>query len=163
MNIEGELQRAKNRYKDNKRLIDGLKKWKRKDLDVLFSDAHEAVFAEIDCMECGNCCKSLGPRVTNRDVEIIGKHINMRAGKVRKNFLRLDEDNDFVFNEMPCPFLGAGNVCFIYESRPRACREYPHTEYPNMQKKLNLTLRNSLVCPGIFRILEKIRADISGA
>ena len=84
----------------------------------------------------------------------------MRAGKVRNTYLERDEDNDFVFQSMPCPFLKEGNFCSIYDARPRACSEYPHTDYPNMQKKLNITLKNSLVCPGVFRILERIKEEI---
>ncbi|MDC7124702.1 MAG: YkgJ family cysteine cluster protein [Spirochaetales bacterium] len=160
MNIEGELQKAKNQYKENKKLIEKLKRWKRKDLDALFVEAHEAVFEEIDCRECGNCCKALGPRVTNRDIDKISKFINMRAGKVRNTYLRVDEDNDYVFNKMPCPFLKDANECSIYDVRPRACEEYPHTDYPNMQKKLHITLKNSLICPGVYRILEKIRPEV---
>ena len=157
MNIIGDLQRAENKYKENRQLIEKLKKWKRKDLDQLFAEVHEEVFSEIDCTECANCCKVLGPRVNNRDVERIGKFINMRAGKVRKNYLTVDEDNDFIFQQMPCPFLGEDNLCSIYEARPRACSEFPHTDYPNMRKKLNLTLKNSLICPGVFLILEEIK------
>lgn len=160
MNVESELQKAQNDYKDNKRLIEKLKRWKRKDLDELFMNAHEAVFADIDCTECGNCCKALGPRVNNRDIDRISKYINMRAGKVRTHYLEVDEDNDFVFKTMPCPFLDESNLCSIYEARPRACSEFPHTDYPNMQKKLNKTLKNSLVCPGVYRILKLISDEL---
>ncbi|HAK44342.1 MAG TPA: zinc/iron-chelating domain-containing protein [Spirochaeta sp.] len=160
MNLESELQKAQNLYKENKKLIEKLKRWKRKDLDALFVEVHEAVFADLDCRECGNCCKSLGPKVNNRDIERIGKYINMRAGKVRNNYLDVDEDNDFVFQSMPCPFLKEDNFCSIYEARPRACKEYPHTDYPNMQKKLNLTLKNSLICPAVYRMLNKIRPKV---
>ncbi len=160
MNVVSELQKAQNIYKENKKLIEKLKRWKRKDLDSLFFEAHEAVFADIDCRECGNCCKNLGPKLNNRDIERLGKFINMRAGKVRKNYLEIDEDNDFIFQSMPCPFLHEGNFCSIYEARPRACAEYPHTDYPNMQKRLNLTLKNSLICPGVYRILNRIRAEV---
>lgn len=161
MNIEGELQKAQNKYKENKYLMEKLKRMKRKDLDELFLDIHEEVFAEINCMECGNCCKVLGPKVNNRDVDRIGKYINMRSGKVRKNYLEVDEDNDFIFQSMPCPFLKEGNHCSIYDARPKACAEYPHTDMPNMQKKLHITLKNSLVCPGIYRILERIKEEIN--
>jgi len=160
LNLESELQKAQNLYKENKKLIEKLKRWKRKDLDALFVEVHEAVFADLDCRECGNCCKSLGPKVNNRDIERIGKYINMRAGKVRNNYLDVDEDNDFVFQSMPCPFLKEDNFCSIYEARPRACKEYPHTDYPNMQKKLNLTLKNSLICPAVYRMLNKIRPKV---
>lgn len=162
MNIESELQKAKNKYKENKYLMERLKRWKRRDIDRLFLEAHEAVFAEIDCRECGNCCISLGPKVNNRDIERIGKFINMRAGKVRNTYLVMDEDNEFIFQSMPCPFLKEGNFCSVYEARPKACSEYPHTDMPNMQKKLHVTLKNSLICPAVYRILERIRPKVTG-
>ncbi len=31
----------------------------------------------------------------------------------------------------PCPFLGDDNYCSVYEARPKACREYPHTDRKN--------------------------------
>lgn len=162
MNLESELQKAQNLFKENKKLIEQLKRWKRKDLDELFVEAHDAVFAELDCRECGNCCKSLGPKVNNRDIERMSKFINMKAGKLRNAYLDVDEDNDFVFQSMPCPFLKDENFCSIYEARPRACVEYPHTDYPNMQKKLNITLKNSLICPAVYRMLNRIRPDVMG-
>ena len=160
MNVESELQKAQNMHKENRKLIEQLKRWKRKDLDKLFLEAHETVFSGIDCTECANCCKALGPKVNNRDIERIGKRINMRAGKVRKNYLGVDEDNEFIFNRLPCPFLGDDNLCGIYEARPKACEEYPHTDYPNMQKKLNITLKNSLICPAVYRMLNHIRPTV---
>ena len=160
MKYTAELQRAENRYRENRQLIEKLKRWKRKELDALFYDAHEEVFSRIDCAECGNCCRALGPRVTNRDIDRIGKFINMRAGKVRNHYLRVDEDNDFVFKDMPCPFLKEHNVCSIYDARPRACEEFPHTDYPNMPRKLHITLKNSLICPGVYLILEEIREKV---
>jgi Fe-S-cluster containining protein len=140
--------------------MEKIRRMKRRQIDDLFFRIHEEVFRDIDCRECGNCCRVLGPKVNNRDIDRIGKFINMRSGKVRKNYLKVDEDNDFVFQEMPCPFLKEENFCSIYEARPRACSEYPHTDVPNMQKKLNLTLKNSLICPAVYRILEKIKAEL---
>jgi len=160
LKLESELQKAQNVFKENKKLIEQLKRWKRKDLDALFLKAHEEVFAEIDCRECGNCCSALGPKINNRDIERLAKQINMRPGKIRKNYLDVDEDNDFVFQSMPCPFLKEGNFCSVYEARPKACEEYPHTDYPNMQKRLHITLKNSLICPGVYRMLNLIRPEV---
>ena len=42
-------------------------------------------------------------------------------------YLYKDEDNDWVFKQLPCPFLDHSNYCIIYEVRPKACKEYPHT------------------------------------
>ena len=51
--------------------------------------------------------------------------MRMKLGKFEETYLRVDEDGDKVFNCMPCPFLGADNLCSIYALRPKACREFP--------------------------------------
>ena len=65
---------------------------------------------------------------------------------------RADEENDFVLKQTPCAFLDDENRCFIYEARPAACREYPHTNRKNVVKVLDLTLENSQICPAVFEI-----------
>jgi Fe-S-cluster containining protein len=69
----------------------------------------------------------------------------------------MDEDGDFILNHAPCPFLGADNYCSIYESRPDACREYPHTNRKKVVQIMDLTYRNTLVCPAVLEIAEKLR------
>jgi Fe-S-cluster containining protein len=68
----------------------------------------------------------------------------------------LDEDGDYVLRSSPCHFLNADNTCSIYESRPLACKEYPHTDRKNMFQILDLTLNNTLVCPVVSRIVSQI-------
>ncbi|HYX06053.1 MAG TPA: hypothetical protein VE912_04900 [Bacteroidales bacterium] len=48
----------------------------------------------------------------------------------------------------------------VYEDRPRACREYPHTDRKKFHQILNLTLKNSEVCPAVFMVIEKLKKEI---
>jgi len=64
-------------------------------------------------------------------------------------------------HQAPCPFLAADNRCTIYESRPTACREYPHTNRKKMQQILDLTYRNTLVCPAVLKITEELKAALT--
>ncbi|MFZ9981444.1 MAG: YkgJ family cysteine cluster protein [Cyclobacteriaceae bacterium] len=57
----------------------------------------------------------------------------------------------------PCPFLGDDNYCSVYEVRPKACREYPHTDRRKVSQILDLTFRNTLVCPAVLNILDRVR------
>ncbi|HHB52620.1 MAG TPA: YkgJ family cysteine cluster protein, partial [Saprospiraceae bacterium] len=61
----------------------------------------------------------------------------------------------FVFSQTPCVFLEDNNYCSIYEIRPKACREYPHTD----SKKISLGLmkKNISVCPAVFEIVEELK------
>jgi len=77
-----------------------------------------------------------------------------------KKYLRMDEENDYVLQSSPCYFLETDNKCAIYEDRPLACREYPHTDRKNMHQILNLTLKNTEVCPAVVKIVEQITSKI---
>ncbi|NBU47652.1 MAG: YkgJ family cysteine cluster protein, partial [Flavobacteriales bacterium] len=65
----------------------------------------------------------------------------------------------YVLKSSPCTFLGDDNYCNIYEVRPLACREYPHTDRKNMFQILDLTAQNSKICPAVSRIVQKITLE----
>ena len=69
----------------------------------------------------------------------------------------LDEDKDYVLRQAPCPFLGADNYCSVYEDRPNACREYPHTDRKKISQLLDLTYKNTFVCPAVLEITEQLK------
>ncbi|MCP3932375.1 MAG: YkgJ family cysteine cluster protein, partial [Bacteroidetes bacterium] len=51
------------------------------------------------------------------------------------------------------------NYCSIYEVRPKACKEYPHTNRKNFHQILNLTLKNYSICPAVFEIVNRLLDD----
>ena len=148
---------AKKATAQNNELIKKLKKKTPKDLDIVVSELHETAFEEYDCLKCGNCCKSLGPRITDRDIEQVAKNLRIRPAGFVEKYLRIDEDNDYVFQSMPCPFIGQDNYCHIYSNRPKACREYPHTDRKKFYQLLDLSLKNTETCPIVFTIFEELK------
>ena len=58
----------------------------------------------------------------------------MKPQQFTEQFLQLDEENDYVLKSVPCTFLDADNYCSIYEVRPKACREFPHTDRKKFQQ-----------------------------
>lgn len=151
-------QQAKDKRNENKKYIARLKKRKPKWLDDTMHDLHEEAFERIDCLSCANCCKTTGPLFTDKDIERIGKNFKLKPAEFIKQYLRIDEDNDYVLQSVPCPFLGVDNYCSIYDIRPKACREFPHTDRRKQYQLLNLTLKNTEVCPAVFDIMEKLKA-----
>lgn len=131
-------------------------KKKLESMDLKVHALHDDVSERTDCLLCANCCRSLGPRITDKDVERMAKTLRMKAAEVTSKYLRIDEDNDLVFQSMPCPFLGNDNYCSIYESRPKACREYPHTDRKRFYQIYNLSIKNAYTCPIVYEVLEKI-------
>ncbi len=148
---------AKNEEASTKKFFERLKKKTPKNLDDTFHELHEEVFEQIECLECANCCRSLGPRVTDVDITRLSKHLRIKPSKLIDDYLRLDEDNDYVFKQMPCPFLMTDNYCSVYSERPRACGEYPHTDRKKMFQILNITLQNTYTCPAVFLIVDKLK------
>jgi Fe-S-cluster containining protein len=125
--------------------------------DEVVHELHTEVFEEVSCLECGNCCKSLGPRITDKDIEKLAKYLKVKPSDFVKKHLKIDEDNDYVFQTMPCPFLGTDNYCSVYSERPKACREYPHTDRRKFHQLLAITLKNTSTCPAVFQIVEKLK------
>jgi len=150
-------EQAKQKRKENKQFLKSLKRKKSGDVDAIFLDAHKEIFACTDCLQCANCCKTTGPLFTSKDVERIAKHLRIKPGQFVEEYLFVDEDNDYVLQQLPCPFLAADNYCGIYEVRPKACREYPHTDRNKMQQILNLTAKNIEICPAVFAIVERLK------
>jgi Fe-S-cluster containining protein len=90
------------------------------------------------------------------DIDRIAKHLNVSAADFISYHLKMDHEGDYVLKNSPCLFLGDDNACSIYEVRPKACREYPHTDRKNMHQILDLTYRNTLICPAVATIFERI-------
>ncbi|MDO5664135.1 MAG: YkgJ family cysteine cluster protein [Bacteroidia bacterium] len=125
-------------------------------MDREIEQLHNEVSSEIDCLECGNCCRSLGPMILEKDIDTLAKQLKMKSSDFIKKFLQKDEDGDFVFQSMPCPFLGSDNYCSVYENRPKACREYPHTNRKKFYQIYNLTIKNASTCPIAFDVLNRL-------
>lgn len=120
---------------------------------------HHEVFEEIDCLSCANCCKTLGPRILDKDIQRASKHLKMKEVKFIEEYLKIDEDGDYVFKTMPCPFLLPDHYCMIYEARPKACREYPHTDRPKFLQIAKLSVKNTETCPAVYQVLERLRKE----
>ncbi|MEH6747665.1 MAG: YkgJ family cysteine cluster protein [Maribacter arcticus] len=150
-------KKAKEKHSENKKFFTKLKKKTPKNLDYMMQELHEAEFKRTDCLTCANCCKTTGPLFTNADVERISKSFRMKPQKFIDMYLRIDEENDFVLQQVPCTFLGADNYCSIYDVRPKACREFPHTDRKKFQQISNLTLKNVEICPAAFNIVEEMK------
>lgn len=88
------------------------------------------------CQQCGKCCRELPIDVMPSDLdrwhherrddilmEVIFMdnfpHKNTGGFYIEKTLLRKDRP------KQPCPFLDENNLCSIYDTRPKVCRDYP--------------------------------------
>ncbi len=151
---------AKDKHKENKAFFTKLKKRPPKQLDYIMQELHEAEFENTDCLSCANCCKTTGPLFTDKDIDRISKHFKQKPQQFIENYLRIDEDKDYVLQDTPCTFLDADNYCSIYGVRPKACREFPHTDRKKFQQISHLTLKNVAMCPAAYNIVEEMKRRI---
>jgi Fe-S-cluster containining protein len=140
-------------------LVKKLKNKKPKTLDSFVHNLHNEAFDQFNCLDCANCCKTIGPRLIDKDIERLAKHLKIKTADFMEQYVLTDEDRDYVFNAHPCPFLLPDNYCMVYESRPRACREYPHTDRKRFYQILPLSFKNCETCPVVYEIFQELKQN----
>lgn len=153
------LEAAEARYSSTARFFKQLRKIKPAELDKRFTDLHEKYSGQIDCLQCANCCRGTGPLLRERDIVRLARILGMKSKDFSEKYLKMDEEGDMIFQELPCPFLNAENYCIVYEDRPRACREYPHLDRHNIRKYLKPTLENYRICPIVYKAIEELKKN----
>ncbi len=159
--LENLKELAQEKLAENKKYFQKLKKRTPKRLDLIVHEIHEEEFERTDCLNCGNCCKTTSPMFTYKDIERISKHLKMKVADFVSQYLEIDEDDYHVLKTSPCPFLDLNdNSCFIYDVRPKACAEYPHTNRKKFIQLTNLTIKNTEICPATYRIVEELKKKL---
>ncbi|NCU03479.1 MAG: YkgJ family cysteine cluster protein [Chitinophagaceae bacterium] len=146
-------KKAAERQKDYARF---LKRAEKNKVLRQLPDLHEEAFEKVDCLQCANCCKNYSPRFKTPDIKRISKHLRMKEGEFIDQYLKLDNEGDYVVKTKPCPFLGADNYCSIYDVRPSDCERFPYTDEDVILKRPQLTLKNSTFCPITYYVLENL-------
>lgn len=150
------IQEAKDRRVEVKKVMRRIGTAKPSVVNSLAAELHSEVFEEVDCLKCGNCCRTTGPLFTQKDIERLAKRFRLRPGEFVEQYLRLDEEGDYVLKSVPCPFLGDDNYCAVYEDRPKACRTYPHTDHKTFHKITSLTAVNTRICPAAYLVVKRM-------
>lgn len=157
MDLEKHRNLVQQKAKENKKFFQKLKHVKSKVLDEKIHQLHDEVFACTNCLECANCCTTTGPLFTDKDISRISKHLKIKPSEFTEKYLKVDEEKDFVLQQLPCTFLEDDNRCSIYQVRPKACLEYPHTNRRKQYQILKLTQKNLAICPAVYKIVEKLK------
>jgi len=153
---------AKEKLVESKKYFAKLKKRTPKNLDLVMQELHNKEFDKTDCLTCGNCCKTTSPIFTEKDIQRISKHLKMKVHLFINQYLDRDADDFYVLKTAPCSFLDLeDNTCSIYDVRPKACGEYPHTNRRKFIQITDLTLKNTEICPATYNIIESLKMKLS--
>lgn len=134
-----------------------------KQLDAYAEVIDKEVWQETDCLACSNCCRTMSPTYTFKDLQRISKHLNMTIKQFKEKWLYLDKVGDWMNVNMPCQFLDTKtNMCSIYEVRPADCADFPHLTKKKMTEYMHVHKQNVQHCPATFKMVEKLMEKING-
>ena len=113
---------------------------------------------EVDCTACANCCRHAAVSVTKGEIEIIAAYLGATPEETARLYTVPDPDAPALrtlLNSEGCVFLD-GNLCMIYEARPKACRNFPHVAAGthSLGGRPSSHARWAALCPIIYNALE---------
>ncbi len=158
VNLRSFKQKVRYNKTSFKRFITKIENKPPKNLDVISVSIEKEVWAETDCLSCANCCKSMTPTFTNKDIKRIAAHLEMSVAAFKNKWLMFEKkDKDWVNKTQPCQFLNLkDNKCSIYEVRPESCADFPHLTRKGLHQYIHIFKQNIEYCPATYKMVEKM-------
>jgi len=125
----------------------------------------EGIEEQIDCTQCGNCCKTSTTQVSERDVERMARHLRIAPARFLSEYTQPDEaegGRNLQFTEgSGCVFLD-GTLCSVYEARPDICQRYPHVVRGNgsIASRMWSLIDRASICPIVYNVLEAFKEEL---
>ncbi len=117
---------------------------------------------QIDCTRCANCCRYGAVTVTEADIERIAAYLSMPVDEILRLHTAPDPDEPdkriLINAGNACTFLD-GNLCVIYDARPRSCREFPYASHRerSLGGRMESLCRWAPLCPIVFNSIEQYK------
>ncbi len=147
-----------------RRFLTRLEKNTPRGIDKLAAETEKEVWQEVDCMRCGNCCKTMTPTYTSKDIKRIATHLQMTAADFKEKWLYKEKSSgDWLNKSTPCQFFDRQtHECSIYAVRPADCAGFPHLAKKKMTDYIHVHKQNIELCPATFKLVEKMMSVIKG-
>ena len=163
VNLRSFKQRVRHNKNSFRRFLSKLEKTPPPGLKNLTNRLEKEVWKEVDCLSCANCCKTMTPTFTAKDIKRISAHLGQTEDEFKTKWLRRERggDRDWLNKTEPCQFLDMKtNMCGIYEVRPADCAGYPHLQ-KNMKDYGHVYKQNIECCPATYKIVEKMMMHLN--
>jgi uncharacterized protein len=128
-------------------------------IDEVVHRLYHQVSQDIDCMQCGNCCRELKPLLARKEIKSISNFINMPEDKFLEHYTEYNNEKKLQLKGTPCSFL-KDNKCMVYECRPSDCRSFPHLHKKDFTTRLIDVLQNYSICPIVFNVYEQLKIEM---
>lgn len=158
INLRSFSQKVRHHKKAFKRYLAKVEKKPPTNLQQIAETIDAAVWQEIDCLSCANCCKKMTPTFTPKDIKRIASHLEMKPQEFKDKWLfKPKGDTDWVNTTQPCQFLDmTSNMCSIYEVRPHDCASFPHLKKKKVIDYMYIHQQNIEYCPATYKMVEKM-------
>ncbi len=126
-------------------------------MDAIAQETTDAVWKQIDCLACGNCCRTLQIVVDDNDIQRLAQRLKLTPPQVSRQYVQAAPDGTRHLISTPCSFLGADNRCAVYEDRPQACRDFPYLHTGNFRSRTLTMIENTATCPIVFNVWQQLK------
>jgi uncharacterized protein len=144
------------KQQENDEFINQLQQMNTAEVDKAVEQLNQLIEPQIDCTQCGNCCKSLMVNITAEEADKAADHLQISREQFDDTFVEKGSHELMIMNKMPCAFLSE-NKCSIYEVRFAGCREFPALHLPQFNKRLFTVMMHYNRCPIIFNVVEQLK------
>ncbi len=153
INLRSFKQKVRHNKKSLRSFLTKLEKNPPKTLHKLVDEIDAKIWPETDCLTCGNCCKTMTPTYTAKDIKRIATHFKMTQDVFKEKWLKYDKkDKDWQNKKQPCQFLNLeDNKCSIYSIRPSDCAGFPHLTKKKMVDYMHVHKQNLAYCPATYK------------
>ncbi|QCX39064.1 YkgJ family cysteine cluster protein [Aureibaculum algae] len=129
-------------------------------LDRIVHRLNKCVESQIDCTDCGNCCKNLRPCVNSMEIDTLKSIDKVSREYFVENFIEQNELEDIKFLKgTPCKYL-IDKKCSIYDVRPNDCKSYPHINKKKFNSRTWGIIENYAICPIVFNVIERLKTEL---
>ncbi len=123
----------------------------------------EEIEAQIDCTQCANCCRVPEVGITDRDVENLTKFLGVTLKEFHRDYADRNTEGELILKrtDAGCVFLG-GNLCTVYEARPRNCANFPHLirGEGSIASRMWVLVDRAAYCPIVYNWMEAVKQDM---
>ena len=162
VNLRSFKQKVHHHKKAFKKFLGKVEKNPPRNINAIVDKVDAAVWKEIDCLSCANCCKVMSPTYTTKDIQRIAKHLKMTPAAFKEKYLYFEKkEGDWMNKSQPCTFLNLeNNKCSIYEVRPADCAGFPHLKKKKVTDYIHVHQQNIEYCPATYKMVEKWMEEI---
>jgi len=131
-----------------------------------FRKAAEEVQDQIDCRQCGECCRVPEVQIVERDLEKLTHFLGISEKAFVEQYAAEGEDGGMVLRRVPasptsaggCVFLD-GNDCTVYEARPGNCERFPHLMRGSgsIEARMWAFVDRATYCPIVYNWMEQVK------